>query len=110
MIIDQSENITTITQENASIIELVKKIENLYPRFKNNNIIVNLNTTKPISIELVIEFLRISNQHRAAKHSFVIVNDGIDVDLTPEEIVIVPTLQEAYDIIDMEEMERDLGF
>ncbi len=110
MIIDQNENITTITQENASVIELVKKIESLYPKFKNNNIIVNLNTIKPISLEQIIEFLRVSNQHRAAKHSFVIVNEGIDVDKTPEEIVIVPTLQEAYDIIKMEDMERDLGF
>ena len=110
MIIDQNENITTITQENASVIELVKKIESLYPKFKNNNIIVNLNTIKPISLEQIIEFLRVSNQHRAAKHSFVIVNEGIDVDKTPEEIVIVPTLQEAYDIIKIEDMERDLGF
>lgn len=110
MIIDQNENITTITQENASVIELVKKIEALYPKFKNNNIIVNLNTIKPIPLEQIIEFLRVSNQHRAAKHSFVIVNEGIDVDKTPEEVVIVPTLQEAHDIIEMEEMERDLGF
>jgi hypothetical protein len=28
----------------------------------------------------------------------------------PDEIVVVPTIQEAYDIIEMEEMERDLGF
>jgi hypothetical protein len=28
----------------------------------------------------------------------------------PDEIVVVPTLQEAYDIIEMEEIERDLGF
>ena len=110
MIIDQNENTTIITQENASVKELVKKIQTLYPKFKNSNVIVNLNTLKPISLEQIIEFLRISNQHRAAKHSFVIVNEGIDVDKTPEEIVIVPTLQEAYDIIDMEEMERDLGF
>jgi hypothetical protein len=27
-----------------------------------------------------------------------------------EELVIVPTLQEAFDIIEMEEIERDLGF
>lgn len=110
MIIDQNENITIITQENASVIELVKKIESLYPKFKNNNVIVNLNTIKPISLQEIIEFLRISNQHRAAKHSFVIVNEGIDVDKTPDEIVIVPTVQEAFDIIEMEDMERDLGF
>ncbi|KJD34849.1 ribonuclease Z [Tamlana sedimentorum] len=110
MIIDKNENTTLITQENASVIELVKKIESLYPKFKNDNIIVNLNTLKTIPLGQIIEFLQLSNKHRRAKHSFVIVNQGIDVDKTPDEIVIVPTLQEAYDIIDMEEMERDLGF
>lgn len=110
MIIDQNENLAIITQENASVIELVKKIETLYPKFKNNNIIVNLNATKVVSLKDVIEFLRVSNQHRAAKHSFVIVNEGADTDKTPDEIIIVPTLQEAHDIIEMEVMERDLGF
>ncbi len=28
----------------------------------------------------------------------------------PDEIVVVPTMQEAYDIIEMEDIERDLGF
>ena len=110
MIIDQNENLAIITQENASVIELVKKIETLYPKFKNNNIIVNLNATKVVSLKDVIEFLRVSNQHRAAKHSFVLVNGGADTDKTPDEIIIVPTLQEAHDIIEMEVMERDLGF
>ncbi|WP_281846836.1 ribonuclease Z [Olleya namhaensis] len=110
MIIDQNENLAIITQENATVIELVKKIETLYPKFKNNNIIVNLNATKVVSLKDVIEFLRVSNQHRAAKHSFVIVNEGADIDNTPDEIIIVPTLQEAHDIIEMEVMERDLGF
>ena len=109
MIIDQNENLIVVTQENASVIELVKKIETLYPKFKNNNIIVNLNTIKVVALEDVIEFLRVSKQHRATKHSFVIVNEGIDTDKTPDEIIIVPTLQEAYDIIEMEVMERDLG-
>jgi len=39
-----------------------------------------------------------------------LVCNAIDLDDTPEEIVVVPTLQEAFDIIEMEEMERDLGF
>jgi hypothetical protein len=40
----------------------------------------------------------------------VIVTDRVDFDEMPDEIVVVPTLQEAYDIIEMEEIERDLGF
>jgi hypothetical protein len=42
--------------------------------------------------------------------SFVIVVNGIDADKVPDEIVTVPTISEAEDIIEMENIERDLGF
>ncbi|SFZ91960.1 hypothetical protein SAMN05428642_102452 [Flaviramulus basaltis] len=110
MILDQNGNISIITQEKATVIELVKKLQTLYPKFKNNNIIVALTTLKKLVLEDIIEFLEISNNHRATKHSFVIVTDKIDLNIVPDEVVVVPTMQEAYDIIEMEEMERDLGF
>lgn len=110
MILDQDGNISIITQEKATILELVKKIQALYPKFKNNNIIVSLSTLKALNLSDFLEFLELSNNHRATKQSFVIVSDKIDLNTLPEEIVVVPTLQEAYDIIEMEEMERDLDF
>lgn len=110
MIIDQDGNISIITQEKATLPELVKKIQALYPKFKNNNIIVVLSSLKSLGVQDIVEFLELSNTHRASKQSFVIVTDKIELDETPDEIVVVPTTQEAYDIIEMEEMERDLGF
>lgn len=110
MIFDQDGNISIITQEKVSIIELIKKFEVIYSRFENNNIIINLTSLKVLKSSDVIEFLQISNRHREAKHSFVIVSNRIDLNDSPEELIIVPTLQEAYDIIEMEEIERDLGF
>ncbi|WP_418514076.1 ribonuclease Z [Corallibacter sp.] len=110
MIVDQNGSTTVITQEKASIVELVKKLDVLYERYKNNNVIVNLSSLKPISLEEIIEFLKISNTHRKSKHSFVIVSDKVNLNEMPDELVVVPTMQEAYDIIEMEEMERDLGF
>ena len=110
MIFDTDGNTTIITQEKASIVELVKKLEVLYERFKNDNLIVSLTSLNKIPLEQIVEFLEISNKHRKTKHSFVIVTDKVDLDEMPDEIVVVPTLQEAYDIIEMEEMERDLGF
>ena len=110
MIISKNENVTLITQEKASVVELVKKIDKDYVRFKNDNIIVNLTTLGKVSLLDIVEFLQLSNKHRRAKNSFVIVTDKTNLDETPDEIVVVPTLQEAYDIIEMEEIERDLGF
>jgi hypothetical protein len=109
MIISKTNNITVLTQERASIPELVLKINDSYGQIKNDNIVLNLTSLKKLSVNDIVEFLQISNTHRSGKHSFVIVNNTIDVDETPEEIIVVPTLQEAFDIIEMEEMERDLG-
>lgn len=110
MIIDQDGTISIITQEKATIVELVKKIQALYPKFKNNNIIVALSYLNKLGLQDIVEFLELSNTHRATKHSFIIVTDKIDLNIVPDEIVVVPTIQEAYDIIEMEEMERDLEF
>ena len=110
MIIDQNGNITVVTQEKSTIIELVKKLEALYPKFKNDNVIIALTGLKKLEVEDIVEFLNLSNMHRSKKHSFVLVSNNIDLDTTPNELIVVPTIQEAYDIIEMEEMERDLGF
>lgn len=110
MIFDKDGNITIITQEKASVKTLVNNIEQVYEKYKNNHIIVNLSSLEKISLPEVIEFLRLSNKHRGDKKSFVIVSDKVDLDMMPDEICVVPTLHEAYDIIEMEDIERDLGF
>ncbi|MBJ7882737.1 ribonuclease Z [Gelidibacter salicanalis] len=109
MIFDKDNNITLITQEKSTIVELVKKLQATYPKFKNDDVIINLSVIHEVSLQDIIEFLEISNTHRRAKHSFVIVTNKTNIDETPDEIMVVPTLKEAYDLIEMEEMERDLG-
>ena len=85
-------------------------IKLIMPPSWNNNIIVNISSINKLKLEDIVEFLMISNKHRKSKRSFILVTNQFDIDETPDEIVVVPTLQEAYDIIEMEEMERDLGF
>ncbi|TXE06508.1 ribonuclease Z [Gelidibacter salicanalis] len=109
MLFDKDNNITLITQEKSTIVELVKKLQATYPKFKNDDVIINLSVIRDVSLQDIIEFLELSNMHRRAKHSFVIVTNKINIEETPDEIMVVPTLKEAYDLIEMEEMERDLG-
>lgn len=109
MILSQEGNISIITQEKATIIELVKKIQALYPKFKNNNVVVNLTSLGEIKNEDVVEFLQLSNMHKATSQSFVIVSNKVNLDDSVDELIIVPTIKEAYDIIEMEDMGRDLG-
>jgi anti-anti-sigma regulatory factor len=110
MLVDKNGNISIITQEKASIVELNERLNKLYETIANDNIIIVLNSLEAISETTISEFLQISNTHRTAKHSFVLVSDKVDIDAIPEALMVVPTLQEAYDVIEMEEMERDLGF
>ena len=110
MIIDKDGNTTIIAQEKASVKTLVNNIEQAYDKYKNYHLIVRLSSLERILLDDIIEFLRLSNNHRAEKKSFVIVTDQADLDQMPDELVVVPTLQEAYDIIEMEDIERDLGF
>ena len=85
MIFDKEENIYIITQERASIPELVKKMQVLYNRFKNDNIIVNLSSLMSLKTADVIEFLQISNQHRQANHSFILVTNKIKIRSSPHK-------------------------
>lgn len=110
MIFDNDGNICIITQENASIKTLAHNIEKVYNTHKNGHIIVNLSSLKKILLEDIVEFLRLSNTHRRSKKSFILVSNNVDLNQIPDDICLVPTLHEAYDIIEMEDIERDLGF
>lgn len=41
--------------------------------------------------------------------SFVLVSNAVTIDELPEEIIVVPSLKEAEDLIQMDEIQRDLG-
>jgi hypothetical protein len=108
MIFDKDDNTTTVSQENISLGKFMEDLKEAYPQIKNDNIIINLFSFSKLTANDVLEFLELSNTHRKANKSFVLVTDKVSYDEAPEDLCIVPTLQEARDIIDMEEIERDL--
>ncbi|ADV50166.1 ribonuclease Z [Cellulophaga sp. E16_2] len=109
MIFDKDENITIVFQENATLKIFLENLTNGYEKIKNDHIIINLFSFTEITKNELLEFLDISNTHKKAKKSFVLVTDVVSYDDVPTTISIAPTIQEAKDIIEMEEIERDLG-
>ncbi len=109
MIFDSDGNTTIVLQENATLKIFLENLLNGYHKIKNNHIIVNLFSFSTLTKNDILEFLDISNDHRKLKKSFVLVTNAISYDQVPDEINLVPTLQEARDLIEMEEIERDLG-
>ena len=92
----------------VSLQEFLKNLNKSYSKVSMDNIIVKLFSFSELTAGNILEFLPISNQHRGAKKSFVLVTDKVSFEEVPEEICVVPTIQEAKDIIEMEEIERDL--
>lgn len=75
--------------------------------FSSSNIVIDLSEFE-ISIKNILSFKEIVTKKRDNGSSFVFINSTIDIEEIPEEIYVVPTLQEAIDVIEMDEMMRDL--
>lgn len=108
MIFDKAGNTTIVYQENISLKKFIVNLNKSYQNIKNDHLIINLFSFSNITSNDILEFLQISNVHRAANKSFVLVTNKVEYDEVPDEICLVPTVREAKDIIEMEEIERDL--
>ncbi len=98
-----------VEDEKDDVKQFASFLENTgYENIKDKNVVVDIQKYGELQLPELLSFLSLSNKHRSSKHSFVLVNDTIMIDDVPVELIVVPTLLEAADIIQMEEIERDL--
>ncbi len=97
-----------IKKDSESFEELAKQIGEQLSSMTDKNIIIDLDDIE-IRPSSLIFFEELARFQMRQKKSFVIVAD-IDFDEVDDAMIVVPTLQEAFDMIQMEEIERDLGF
>lgn len=74
----------------------------------NKNIIIDLQASGILGPEVFSIFSPLQNIQKKNKKSLLIVADT-DYNRTTK-MNVVPTMQEAHDIIELDEIERDLGF
>lgn len=101
---------TTIKDTEGNILMFLQKVISQYNSFKDYNLILDVTHDKTADVKSIKLFADLSKKHKKLKKSFVIVAENIDFNEVPSSILVVPTLLEANDMIDMEEIERDLGF
>lgn len=106
----EKDNYILIAAEDSELKDFTSELTKHHHDFESSNIVVDLSNYKNLENQQLLAFLEVSNLHRGANKSFVIVNDALGIDELPEELVVVPTLQEAEDMIQMDEIQRDLGF
>lgn len=110
MKVDQKGHTTTLRNTQGDCQAFLEKITNQYTTFQTQNLILDLSKDKTVSLKEIKLFSSLSKQHKKNKKSFVLVVDEVDVDKIPQSMSVVPTLLEAHDTIEIEEIERDLGF
>ena len=110
MITEKKENYTLITADENSFNEFFSNFSNEIKSLVKEHVFVqlseNLNTTQQ-DISL---FLNIAEDFKKNGTTFVLIFSEADIDDFPEEFNITPTLIEAEDILEMENIERELGF
>jgi hypothetical protein len=110
MKVDKKGHTTTIRNTQLNTVDFLQKFMHEYNNYKSQNLIIDLTYDKALSMADIKLFLDLSKNHQNEKKSLVLVTDTINLNDVPNKLTVVPTLLEAHDIIEMEEIERDLGF
>jgi len=104
------DNIRIIENHSDGINEILVKIENQINNFLDTSLILNLTYNKELSIKDLNHFKEINKTFKKHQLSFVLVNDTLNLTDLKSDIHVVPTVLEAHDIIQLDNIQRELGF
>ncbi|MEZ7875521.1 MAG: hypothetical protein QMB95_05475 [Polaribacter sp.] len=110
MQIKEATNYTLISSDEDSFKEFQKSVFKKINDFDKNHLIIQISEELSIDKKDFLLFLKIAEQKKENGTSFVVLNSSVNADDFAENLNIVPTLQEAEDILEMETIERELGF
>lgn len=110
MKVERKGHTTTIKNTQYKTAEFFQKLNSEYNTYKSQNLIIDLSFDKAVTMADIKLFLEMAKTHKKEKKSLVLVVDDINFNDVPAKLTVVPTVLEAHDIIEMEEIERDLGF
>ncbi len=110
MKVEQKGHTITIKDTQGDVNLFLEKVTNEHHSFQNHNLILDISKEFTTTLNEIKLFADLSKAHKKLKKSFVLVAKNIDINKISAKMIVVPTLQEAHDIIEMEEIERDLGF
>ncbi|MGY5351532.1 ribonuclease Z [Wenyingzhuangia sp. IMCC45533] len=103
-----NDKFTTLTAE-KDFEYFLNFLKTAYDPLTAGNLVLDLSNIQTTENQ-INELAQYAEAQAENNNSFVIVIPTFDADVFDEELNVVPTLTEAEDIIDMDEMTRDLGF
>ena len=109
MKITEKENYKILVDDKGDLAAFANELTKRHSDFKEFNLVIDLLEQKNLVSEQLLMFLEIATIQLNQKKSFVIVNNNVEIDKVPEDLIVVPTLREAEDVINMDELQRELG-
>jgi len=108
MIIEKKENYTLISSDEDSFSDFYTSFLKIEQECKKEHLVLQISNNINITKEEFLLFL--TNTKKEHSKSLVIVYNNINIDDLPQNFNIIPTLLEAEDLLEMEAIERELGF
>ena len=81
----------------------------IYKKIMDKNVIIDFGEKNIFNDSFLGKLSNLSISHQNLNLSFVIVSSLLNSESIPESLVLSPTLNEAKDLIEMDEMQRDIG-
>ncbi|WP_339888669.1 ribonuclease Z [uncultured Flavobacterium sp.] len=110
MKVEQKGHISIIKDTQGSFLNFIEKLTAQFNTYKEQNLILDVTMDKNLTIQDFKLVKDLAKKHKKEKKTLVFVAENIDFNKIPDYLLVVPTVLEAHDIIEMEEIERDLGF
>lgn len=109
MLIEKKETYMVVLPEENSFSEFYTVFLSRTNEISETHLFLNLLNTFPISVNELEKFAKFSKQQKENEKSFVLITNAVEIDdFEDETLSVVPTLIEAEDVLEMDEIERDL--
>jgi hypothetical protein len=109
MKVEEKGHTTIIKDTQGDLASFLLKLDH-ETSFIKHNLIIDLSSYERLVAKDILLFTNFYKKHKKGKKSLVIVASEFDFNSDTKNMIVVPSVLEAHDIIEMEEIERDLGF
>lgn len=110
MVVNQKEDYTLVTSDENTFQAFYSAFLAALASLKTQHLIIQVSENLNTSEEDIFLFLDMAQEQKNSGMSFAVICSEVNNDVFPEHFNIVPTLIEAEDVLQMEAIERDLGF
>lgn len=108
MQVDKKETYTIIRPEDDCDQRFFSSLKKQIFDFYEEHLIIDFTTLGTVEVDDILQFFDIAIEKRTKHTSFVLVASGLAIDEIPDNLIVVPTLKEAQDVLEMDAIERDL--